>query len=149
MEQSALRLHHFGLACRDLDAEEALLSSLGYTRETDDFSDPTLGVRGRFLVGHGVRFELLVELEASGVLAPWLRTGTTIYHQAFLTPMIDDTIRHLTATLRAKLVRPPTPAVAFDGRPVAFLVLPSMELIEIIESPPGAFVADEGASADR
>jgi methylmalonyl-CoA/ethylmalonyl-CoA epimerase len=106
---------------------------LGYARETPDFVDPGLGIMGRFLIGQGVRLELLVEVEGSGVLRPWLRNGTTIYHQAFLVSSLEEAIGRLSGELGAKLVRGPIPAVAFDGRMVAFLMLPGVSLIELIE----------------
>jgi hypothetical protein len=37
---------------------------------------------------------------------------------------------------RALVVRPPVPAVAFGGRRVAFLMLPNMWMVELIDAEP-------------
>jgi len=50
-----LLFHHLGVACRNLDVEEAVWVPLGYTREGDDFEDPRQQIRGRFLTGPGPR----------------------------------------------------------------------------------------------
>jgi len=50
---------------------------------------------------------------------------------AYLTPDLDAAIGDLRKR-RAKLLRAPTPAVAFDGRLVAFLMLPNRLLCELI-----------------
>jgi methylmalonyl-CoA/ethylmalonyl-CoA epimerase len=78
-------LHHLGVACRDIEADSALLELLGFARDGDDFADPAQGIRGRFLVGGGVRLELLEPLAGSAVLTPWLTARTKIYHHAYET----------------------------------------------------------------
>jgi len=131
----ALVFHHVGVACTDLDAENRRLALLGYHAEGEDFADPVQGVRGRFLVGPGPRLELLAPLGASagGILEPWLRAKTKLYHLAFTLAEIQAAIEHL-VTQRCRLLTGPVPAVAFGGRPIAFLMLPNMLLIELIEA---------------
>ncbi len=125
--------HHIGVACRDLDAEEARFASLGYVREGQDFVDPIQGVRGRFMVGGGPRMELLVGLGDDSVLSSWLRTGQKMYHVAYLVPDIEAGIRRLEAQ-RARVSVPPVPSVAFAGRRICFLMLPNLLLVELIEA---------------
>jgi len=129
-----VEFHHLGVACTDLDAEEAAFAPLGYERERDDFTDPLQGIQGRFLVGGGPRLELLVALPGSNVLASWLARGTKVYHQAYQVPNLGESTALLHAR-RARTVSEPKPAVAFDGRQVTFLVLPNLLLIELIEAP--------------
>lgn len=128
-----LLFHHLGVAARDLDAEEAQYAAIGYRREGDDFTDPVQGIRGRFLTGPGPRLELLVEIPGKAVLTPWLRKGIRLYHMAWETEDLSDATRHFVA-LRAKVVVPPVPAVAFGGRLISFLMLPNLQLIELIEA---------------
>ena len=128
-----LHFHHIGLACRDLDSETRRLSALGYAVEGPDFSDPTQGVSGRFLVAGGPRLELLVPLGQQGTLTPWLKSGVKLYHLAYETPDIEAGLVHLRSQ-GAKVLVPPVPAVAFGGRQIAFLMLPNMLLVEIIAS---------------
>lgn len=129
-----LVFHHVGVACRDLDREQAAYELLGYVPEGDDFVDPVQGVRGRFLVGGGPRVELLVNLAGSTTLDPWLRGPARTYQQAYESPTFDATVAALTAT-GARVVSPPVPAVAFGGRRICFVMLRTMTLVEIVESP--------------
>jgi methylmalonyl-CoA/ethylmalonyl-CoA epimerase len=131
---SALSFHHFGIACRDLDREEAAYAELGYKVEAPDFIDPVQGVRGRFLAEGGPRLELLVALEGSQVLEPWLTTGTSrVYHEALETLDLKRTLDSMIDS-GARVVVEPAPAVAFNGREICFLMLRNMALVELIEA---------------
>ena len=125
------QFHHLGVACQDLDKEATRLAPLGYAPEGEDFVDPVQGVSGRFLAGGGPRLELLAPLAASGFLTPWLASGVKLYHLAYETPSLDEEIARF-RTQGAKLVVRPVPAVAFGGRPIAFLMLPNLLLVELI-----------------
>lgn len=129
-----LQFHHIGVACTDLDGEAARLAILGYRPGGNDFADPVQGVRGRFLIGPGPRLELLAPMPGRDVLDPWLKAGAKLYHLAFEVAEVDAAIA-LLVKRRARLVSGPVPAVAFDGRPIAFLMLPNLLLIELIGGP--------------
>lgn len=126
--------HHFGIACKDLDREQAQYELLGYEPEGADFSDAVQGIRGRFLVGGGPRLELLVALPGSTVLDPWLQAGHRIYQQAFEVDDLAEAIEFLEGK-GARTVVEPVPAVAFEGRQIAFLMQRNMAMIELIEAP--------------
>lgn len=125
--------HHIGVACRDLDSETRRFASLGYAAESPDFTDSVQGVTGRFLIGGGPRMELLKSLPGRGILTPWLKTGVKLYHLAYETENITAAINHYRRD-GAKLMVDPVPAVAFSGNLIAFLMLPNMLLIELIEN---------------
>ncbi len=131
-----LRFHHIGVACSDIASEAGRLACLGYVREGAVFIDPRQGVRGLFLAGQSPRLELLEPLPgaAPGLLAPWLNQRVKLYHLAYETADLDAAIDALRAA-RAKLVVPRVPAVAFDGRDIAFLMLPTLLLVELIAAP--------------
>jgi methylmalonyl-CoA/ethylmalonyl-CoA epimerase len=76
---------------------------------------------------------LLAPLDSSSPVTPWLEKGVKYYHQAFEVRSLPATLTELT-TSRGVLVVPPVPAVAFSGRPIAFVMLPGMLLIELIQS---------------
>lgn len=128
---AGLTFHHVGVACRDLDAEERVFAAIGYRRERPDFFDPIQGVHGRFIVGGGPRLELLRNDSDPGVLTPWLKKGVRFYHLAY---EIDDLGRGANdlMALGAKALMKPVPAVAFDGRPICFYMLPNLSLVELI-----------------
>jgi methylmalonyl-CoA/ethylmalonyl-CoA epimerase len=134
-ETPELTFHHFGIACRDLDREERSYALLGYVAEGEDFEDPAQGVRGRFLVDGGPRLELLVPLPGRDVLDPWLTAGSRIYHQAFSTADLDASHRAL-CRAGGRTVVAPVPAAAFQGRRICFVMLRTMALVELVESPP-------------
>jgi methylmalonyl-CoA/ethylmalonyl-CoA epimerase len=128
-----LRLHHLGVACRDLEVETRSLLPLGYEVDTADFVDPVQGIRGRFLTGPGPRLELLVELDGSAVLRPWLTQGVKIYHQAYEADDLAAAIGDLEAA-GARVLGSPVPAIAFGGRRICFVLLRNLMLVELIEA---------------
>jgi len=127
-----LSFHHVGVACRDLQVEMERLAPLGYVMEGSFFIDETQGVEGAFLIGGGPRLELLRPLHEQGVLTPWLKTGTKLYHLAYAA---GDHLQEEASALRkqgAKVVVPPVAATAFNGAYICFLMMPNMLLVELI-----------------
>ncbi|HZR01625.1 MAG TPA: VOC family protein [Burkholderiales bacterium] len=133
MAGADLTFHHVGVACLDVEAEARTLSMVGYRSENAAFVDPVQGVKGLFLTGPLPRLELLQPIDPAveGVLTPWLRAGHKMYHLAYETHDLEDMIETLRRS-RAKLVTEPVPAVAFQGRRIAFLMLPNGMLLELI-----------------
>jgi len=135
---SGWSFHHLGLACKSLDTERAALEAIGYEPVSGDIDDPRLGVKVCFLEGGGPRIELVAPLsgdmqDGSDVLEGWLSRGAKIYHLAYT---VDNfaSITESRLGRRAKLILGPTPAAAFDGRLIAFLMLRDGLLIELIET---------------
>ncbi|HET7603718.1 MAG TPA: VOC family protein [Gemmatimonadales bacterium] len=127
-----MEFHHIGVACRGLEAESEAFSALGYAQEGSDFEDPVQGVRGRFLVGAGPRLELLAPLRREGVLTPWLQRGTKLYHLAYRTRNLAESLARLKLA-RARVMVAPIPSVAFGGSDIAFALMPNLLLLELIE----------------
>jgi methylmalonyl-CoA/ethylmalonyl-CoA epimerase len=127
----SLTFHHIGVACTSLEDETRRFAPLGYRPESAEFLDPVQGVRGRFLAGGGPRLELLAEAGGSGVLVPWLRQATKLYHLAYLADPLGEAIDALRGE-GARLVVGRNPAVAFGGAEIAFLVLRNLLLVELI-----------------
>jgi methylmalonyl-CoA/ethylmalonyl-CoA epimerase len=124
--------HHIGVACRDLNFEAEKFAILGYIPEGGIFCDPIQGVEGMFLVGGGPRLEILKPLSSKGVLTPWLKSGTKLYHLAY--SVGDDMQSEIEKFRRvgAKVVVQPVNAIAFSGAKICFLMLPNMLLVELI-----------------
>jgi methylmalonyl-CoA/ethylmalonyl-CoA epimerase len=123
--------HHIGVACRDLDAEEGLFAALGYVRERDEVIDELQGVRARFMVGGGPRVELLSNLGDRGALSDYLRKGVKFYHVAYEVDDLDRATAQLAAAGGKRIVEP-LPGIAFGMRPLCFVMLPNLVLIELI-----------------
>jgi methylmalonyl-CoA/ethylmalonyl-CoA epimerase len=126
-----LTFHHLGVATQSLDAGVAALRALGYEAAGKPFTDTSQGVRGLFLVGPGPQLELLEQLPGSHVLDSWLKRGVRIYHQGFLSDELDADLRQLQER-GALVVSRPTPAVAFEGRQICFLMLRDEMMVELI-----------------
>lgn len=125
--------HHVGYACRELGTELAGLAPLGYAQVGDRFTDPAQGVSGLFCEGGGPRLELLAPLQGSDTLDPWLRGPAKLYHLAYEVADVGGASAAMTLD-GGRIVRPPVPAVAFDRRPITFLMLPNRLLVELIGS---------------
>lgn len=128
------RFHHVGVATTSIERDESAYSKLGYIREGMEFVDPNQGVRGLFVVGPGPRLELLEQLEGSSALAPWLNSTNRMYHLAYEVDNLVTDLAMAQQELRAHILRPPLPAVAFSGRLVSFIVLRNRAVIELIET---------------
>lgn len=125
--------HHLGVACADLSTEASGFRSLGYRQEGEAFCDPLQRVCGVFLTGPGPRLELLAPLDSTSPVTPWLESGIKYYHQAFEVASVSQALAELRER-RGRIVSPPEPGVAFGGRPIAFVMLPGMILVEVIEA---------------
>jgi len=124
--------HHIGVACRSFLSEQPRFEALGYRQEGIDAFDPVQNVQVRFLIGGGPRVELVCGDGPSGPLAPWLKSGAKMYHLAYLVDRMSEAVAFLSGQ-GAKLIVPPVPAAAFAGRKIAFVMLPNLLLVELIE----------------
>jgi methylmalonyl-CoA/ethylmalonyl-CoA epimerase len=127
------RFHHLGLACRSVEAELRNWLALGYQVEGERFEDARQKIRGLFIVGCGPRLELLEPAGADSPLDGFIARGVKLYHQAFEAAVFEPALESLTER-GGKLLAEPAPAVAFQGRRIAFVMLPGLNLIEIIEA---------------
>jgi methylmalonyl-CoA/ethylmalonyl-CoA epimerase len=126
--------HHIGVATEGITEAEGTYAALGYAREGDEFCDHAQGVRGVFIVGPGPRLELLEALGGSNTLDPWLRAGSRMYHLACVVDDHDGTLALARSRFQALVLRSPTPAPAFGGRHIAFVMLRNRAVIEFIEA---------------
>lgn len=132
LDTDIFQFHHIGVACRRIDSEQRGWSAFGYAPEGGRFEDPLQGIAGLFMTGPGPRIELLEGLPGSDTLTPFLEAGTKMYHQAFEVPELEEATDFLQQQ-RAKTLSPPKPAVAFGGRKVVFMMMPTRLIAELIE----------------
>jgi methylmalonyl-CoA/ethylmalonyl-CoA epimerase len=137
---NSLLFHHVGVACHAeafaRGTERQNLDLLGYYPEGEEWLDEQLGMRGQFMVGGSgagaPRVELVAPYGEQSPVKSWLSQGVKLYHLGFIADDLRTEIERLRAQ-RAKLMFPPTPAVAFGNRRVAFVMLPNSLLVEFIE----------------
>lgn len=132
-----LRVHHVGIACRDLpavrrfvEATHAIVAATDVVH--DDFQDADLCL---LTDASG----LGIELVAGPVVANLVQKGHTYYHLCYEVDDLDQTVAWLESE-RCRLVREPAPAPLFDGRRVCFLFGPT-GLIELLEAGPATTAA--------
>ena len=65
-----------------------------------------------------------------------LAKGLSLYHVCYEVPNLEEAIEHLRAS-GCLSVSGPTPAVAYDGRPIAWLYTPNRQLTELVEASAG------------
>jgi len=135
-----LRLHHVGIVVADIDEKRRFYEALGYTLRTGVIHDPVQTAYVQFLqLGDGDTFiELVAPDGPESRLARASKKGLPLNHLCYATTGIDATLEYL-ETQGALVVHSPVPAVAFDGRPIAWVMGPDGVLMELVEDGgPGA-----------
>jgi methylmalonyl-CoA/ethylmalonyl-CoA epimerase len=125
-----MRLHHIGVACRDIEEEIARLSGVhAVVARTPVVADTQQDAQLAMLtLEDGTRIELV----AGKQVEAWVKRKVGLYHLCFEVEDIGAEIRRLEKE-GATLVSPPKPAVLFEGRVVAFLYV-AYGLIELLSN---------------
>lgn len=133
-----LRLSHVGVAVPQLGPAAASLEAIfGYRVISGPFDDPIQRVTVNFLTtspGDGVEIELIAPLtDDSPVKAMLGKNGGGAYHLCFETDDLEATLAHVKKN-GCMIVSPPAPAVAFEGRRIAWFYTPTRQLFELVET---------------
>ncbi len=131
-----MKVHHLGVAVPDVAAAIAVYESLlGQRLLSGPFDDPIQKVRVCFM-GHGgqdIAIELISPIADDAPVHQYLKKGLGAYHVCY---EVSDMKRTL-SDLRVKgclVISGPVPAVAFGGRNIAWLLTPTRQIIELVES---------------
>ena len=138
----AWRLHHIGVAVTDVvAATEPYVAGLGMVPIGDVVRDEVQRVDLRFLAGpgdpadtgpgSGVALELVAPYDDASPVAGHLLRQVGAYHACYEVPDLDVALARLRSA-RFRVLAEPVPAVAFDGRPIAWLLAPSRHLVELL-----------------
>ena len=131
-----MKFHHLGVAVKDMNAGMRSYTDLfGYRLLSGPFDDPIQSASVCFM-GTGREGDFVVELiapltEDSHVHSLLAKTSAA-YHTCYEVTGMEQAL----ADARAKgclIVRQPAPAVAFDGRRIAWLFTPTRHLVEVLE----------------
>ena len=131
MNTSNWRFHHVGIATNSIDSFADRISDLCSGTSTR-FTDLTQGIQGMFVEIGNMNLEILEPFGDDLTLEPWLTVGNRIYQIAFEVNDLDAELKKARSK-GIRVVREAHPAVAFDGRRVAFLMPAPGILIELIE----------------
>jgi methylmalonyl-CoA/ethylmalonyl-CoA epimerase len=133
-----MTIDHVGIVVASLEASAAYyMQQFGLRPLGGSIVDPLQDVELQFLEDdRGARLELIRPLSADSPVARALKHGGGLNHICYQVADLDASVSALVAS-DAKLVREPQPAVAFNGRRVAFLYTRQRELVEFVEAERG------------
>ena len=137
-ESLGFRLLHVGVAVPSLGpATEALTALFGYRVVSGPFDDPIQKVQVNFLAKSSddvAEIELIAPIaENSPIRSMLAKDGGGAYHLCFETSDIEGALAHAKKN-GCIVVSPPVPAVAFEGRRIAWIYTRSRQLFELVEA---------------
>ena len=132
------RLLHVGVAVPALGPAAGTLETLfGYKVVSGPFDDPIQKVSVSFLTqstADVAEIELIAPLtEDSPVRAMLQKNGGGAYHLCFETSDLEGALAHAKSH-GCMVLSQPAPAVAFQGRRIAWLYAPTRQLFELVEA---------------
>jgi len=131
---NGLRIHHYGLATDNLERSMSTLGSLGY-----EFGEITLDPVQKVRVVFASRpreamIELICDVDERGPTHHIVsKKGNGLYHVCYEVANLEETMMKL----REKhflLIHAPVPAVACDGKRIAWMYNRYIGLIELLET---------------
>jgi methylmalonyl-CoA/ethylmalonyl-CoA epimerase len=132
------KLRHVGVAVPSLDPATDTLSTLfGYRVISGPFDDPIQKVSVNFLTQSDndvAEIELIAPLgQDSPITAMLAKSGGGAYHLCFETSDIEQALVHAKNN-GCIVISGPVPAVAFNGRRIAWIYTKSRQLFELVEA---------------
>ncbi len=127
--------HHLGIAVRDLSLAIPIYQKLfAYALVSGPFDDPIQNVSVCFLSrGNGdAVLELVAPLRENSPIDQTLKKGRGPYHICYEVLNIDTAIQHLQEQ-GSLLLSGPVPAMAFEMRPIAWLMTEADFLVELVQ----------------
>jgi methylmalonyl-CoA/ethylmalonyl-CoA epimerase len=132
---SGFRLHHIGIVVPRIEDHRTFYTSiLQYEQRTPIIHDPVQTAFVQFFVIPGANhyLELVAPDNESSKLQAASRKGPSLNHLCYSCLNVGRAISFLLES-GCFLIQDPVPAVAFDGRPIAWLLTPDRLLIEVVE----------------
>jgi methylmalonyl-CoA/ethylmalonyl-CoA epimerase len=138
VEELGFKLLHVGVAVPKLGPTTASLNALfGYEEVSGPFDDPIQKVSVTFLAKSKddvAEIELIAPLtDDSPIKSILAKGGGAAYHLCFETNDIDKALEHAKKN-GCMVVAAPVPAVAFDGRRIAWIYTSARQLFELVEA---------------
>jgi methylmalonyl-CoA/ethylmalonyl-CoA epimerase len=129
-------MHHVGIVLTSIDAEVSSYETMLNLRVVSGpFIDPLQGARVIFL-SRGQTGEAAIELveptSESSPVARFMKRGGGMHHVCYVTKHLDAELTRVRA-LGGLVIHSPVPAVAFQGRRIAWIYTPERLLVELLE----------------
>jgi len=136
--QLGFKLLHVGVAVPSLETTTKSLESIfGYRVVSGPFDDPIQKVTVNFLAqgeSDVAEIELITPLSEDSPVHAMLKKGSGgAYHLCFETTDIEAALMHAKDN-GCIIVSQPVPAVAFQGRRIAWFYTPARQLFELVEA---------------
>lgn len=130
-----LRLHHVGFIVASIDATAGSFArSLNGSWGGEVFHDPIQKVAVTFLSSPGtdVQIELVEPAAGDSPVRAFLNKGGGLHHLCYEVVNCDDMLSVMRQR-RARIVKRPQPAVAFNGSRIAWVLTAENLLLEFLE----------------
>lgn len=132
-----MRLHHVGYVVRSIEEIAVRFAqSVGASWNHEIVQDPLQDARVSFLAGLAQEFPLIELVEPGSENSPvanFLKRGGGLHHLCYEVESLDRQLEY-SRTIGGKIVRPPLPAVAFDGRRIAWVFTKDRLLLEFLDA---------------
>ena len=132
------RIHHIGYVVADVErAAEGFARSLGARILTPAIHDPLQKAYVLFLQipGDVAQWELVGPAGTGSPVATLAARGGGLHHVCYEVADLDGAVAQARAA-RSAVIRPAKPAVAFDGRRIAWVLTAEKLLVEYLEIVP-------------
>jgi methylmalonyl-CoA/ethylmalonyl-CoA epimerase len=133
-------LHHIGYVVRSIKTAGARFAkAVAANWDERIIHDPNQKVLVTFLTPAGgptTQIELVEPSGEDSPVFPFLDRGGGLHHLCYEVDDLDSHLRQMRAQGSVP-ARPPLPAVAFDGRRIAWMFTPDRLLLEFLEREPG------------
>lgn len=134
--ESTATFHHIGFVVASIDnSVQGLRQSLEADWDGKIFHDPNQVVKVTFLRGRQPDSPVVELVEPAGEnspVEPFLKRGGGLHHLCYEVDDLEMQLQ-LSRTQGGIMVRPPMPAVAFDGRHIAWVYTKNRLLVEYLE----------------
>ena len=129
-------LHHVGFAVASIAAAaEGFARTLGAEWDGKIISDPLQEAKVSFIRHNGAKEPMLELIEPAGTDSPlhgFLQRGGGLHHLCYEVDYLEAQLDSSRAS-GALIVKPPLPAVAFEGRRIAWVYTRQKLLVEYLE----------------
>jgi len=131
------KLHHIGFVVSSIEqSAESFIQALGASWDGKITFDPVQKVRVSFFQGRNAAdplIELVEPGESESPVSRFLERGGGLHHLCYDVENLDAHL-NFCKSVGTIIIRPPVPAVAFDGRRIAWGVSKKKLLLEFLES---------------
>lgn len=130
--QSGLKLHHIGVATRNIEKEFEMFSKLGYEKCSEIFEDKIQRMRGLFIkASNQPCLELIEGVGDNNPVKSHILKGNKFYHIAYETSNIEKDLDDFIKNYNARVIVPTTNSTYFDK--ICFILLPNMMIVELVQ----------------